>query len=186
MALAYLDMREARTAMNLLEVGEPATRSRKFEFHFLRVITLNNLACAYRRLRFFDQAFVRLQEAVELAENSSSIHPLLAALTQLNFSSVCNDLNKYEVGLKYGLMALRQFYESLETLDIPMVAKAYYGAMAKHVPELFWHEAVNAINGDGTGPERDQWNLAFWDFGVHEVKEVVNVLSKSQTLKQLI
>jgi len=236
MALAYLDMREARTAMNLLEVGEPATRSRKFEFHFLRVITLNNLACAYRRLRFFEQAFARLQEAVELAENSASIHPLLAALTQLNFSSVCNDLGKYEVGLKYGLLALRQFYESLETLEIPMVAKAYYvamachnaalvdtalgeyeaaielvengieivakhlkenddglrnkliviGAKAKHVPELFWHEAVNAINGDGTGPEREQWNLAFWDFGVHEVREVMHVLQRSKTLKHLL
>ena len=29
MALAYLDMRDNRTAMNLLEVGEPATQSSK-------------------------------------------------------------------------------------------------------------------------------------------------------------
>merc|ERR1719281_1961052 len=86
MALAYIDMRESRTAMQLLELCLPSTTSSKFEFNFLRVITLNNLACSCRRLgisgalsagdpeedldaqamTFLDEAFMRLGEAVKL------------------------------------------------------------------------------------------------------------------------
>jgi Ran GTPase-activating protein (RanGAP) involved in mRNA processing and transport len=151
MALAYIDMRESRTAMQLLEMCLPSTISSKFEFNFLRVITLNNLACSCRRLgiagalasgdpedglddqaySFIDEAFMRLGEAVKLS-SSEGVHPLLAALTALNFSSVCCDLKRYELGRKYGLIALKRFYDTLPEIDIPDTAKAYYVAMSCH------------------------------------------------------
>lgn len=58
------------------------------------------------------------------------------------------------------------------------------GAQAKHVPEGFLQEAVNALNG--WGEERGVWNLSFWDFSVHEISEEIRVLQNTLTLKQLI
>merc|ERR1719262_92968 len=58
------------------------------------------------------------------------------------------------------------------------------GAQAKHVPEGFLKEAVNALNG--WGEEKDIWNLSFWDFSVNEVLEEIYVLKSTTTLKQLI
>jgi Ran GTPase-activating protein (RanGAP) involved in mRNA processing and transport len=58
------------------------------------------------------------------------------------------------------------------------------GAQAKHVPEGFLQEAVNALNG--WGEERGVWNLSFWDFSVHEISEEIRVLQNTLTLKQLV
>merc|ERR1719375_2977537 len=58
------------------------------------------------------------------------------------------------------------------------------GAQAKHVPEGFLKEAVNALNGWGESPET--WNLSFWDFSTHEISEEVRVLEGTRTLKNLI
>jgi len=58
------------------------------------------------------------------------------------------------------------------------------GAQAKHVPENFLAEAVNALNG--WGEERGVWNLSFWDFSVGEIQEEISVLNQTTTLKQLI
>merc|ERR1719217_1745470 len=58
------------------------------------------------------------------------------------------------------------------------------GAQAKHVPEGFLQEAVNALNG--WGEERSAWNLSFWDFSIHEISEEIRVLQNTLTLKHLI
>jgi len=58
------------------------------------------------------------------------------------------------------------------------------GAQAKHVPEGFLQEAVNALNG--WGEERGIWNLSFWDFSVNEILEEIRVLKETSTLKHLI
>jgi len=58
------------------------------------------------------------------------------------------------------------------------------GAQAKHVPEGFLLEAVNALNGWGEDP--GVWNLSFWDFSFGEIKEEINVLKHTSTLKQII
>merc|ERR1719506_3573125 len=58
------------------------------------------------------------------------------------------------------------------------------GAQAKHVPEGFLQEAVNALNG--WGEERYTWNLSFWDFSIHEISEEIRVLQATRTLQHLI
>lgn len=58
------------------------------------------------------------------------------------------------------------------------------GAQAKHVPEGFLKEAVNALNG--WGDDNKTWNLSFWDFSVHEISEEIRVLEKTETLEELI
>ncbi|CAE7557648.1 unnamed protein product [Symbiodinium necroappetens] len=64
MALAYLDAREARIAMKLCEQCIPATKSSEprlqtdpdADFDFMRIIALSLLACAARRIKFFQKA----------------------------------------------------------------------------------------------------------------------------------
>jgi len=58
------------------------------------------------------------------------------------------------------------------------------GAQAKHVPEGFLTEAVNALNG--WGEERTIWNLSFWDFSVNELLEEIHVLQHTETLQHII
>lgn len=58
------------------------------------------------------------------------------------------------------------------------------GAQAKHVPEGFLIEAVNALNG--WGEERGVWNLSFWDFSIAEIEEEIRVLQNTSTLRKLI
>jgi Ran GTPase-activating protein (RanGAP) involved in mRNA processing and transport len=58
------------------------------------------------------------------------------------------------------------------------------GAQAKHVPEGFLTEAVNALNG--WGDESGVWNLSFWDFSIGEIKEEIHVLKNTTTLKHLL
>jgi Leucine-rich repeat (LRR) protein len=58
------------------------------------------------------------------------------------------------------------------------------GAQAKHVPEGFLNEAVNALNG--WGEEKGIWNLSFWDFSINEILEEIHVLNNTKTLKHLI
>jgi Ran GTPase-activating protein (RanGAP) involved in mRNA processing and transport len=60
------------------------------------------------------------------------------------------------------------------------------GAQAKHVPEGFLLEAVNALNGWGTEEDKGVWNLSFWDFSDAEIEEEIQVLKKTTTLKQII
>lgn len=58
------------------------------------------------------------------------------------------------------------------------------GAQAKHVPQGFLTEALNALNG--WGEERGVWNLSFWDFSVGEIREEIRVLRHTTTLNNLI
>eukprot|EP00927_Polykrikos_kofoidii_P059680 TRINITY_DN54821_c0_g1_i1.p1 TRINITY_DN54821_c0_g1~~TRINITY_DN54821_c0_g1_i1.p1 ORF type:complete len:1019 (-),score=208.66 TRINITY_DN54821_c0_g1_i1:211-2898(-) len=58
------------------------------------------------------------------------------------------------------------------------------GAQAKHVPERFLAEAVNALNG--WGEEEGVWNLSLWDFTANEIVEEISVLQHTTTLKHLI
>ncbi|CAE8605720.1 unnamed protein product, partial [Polarella glacialis] len=58
------------------------------------------------------------------------------------------------------------------------------GAQAKHIPEGFLVEAVNALNG--WGEERGVWNLSFWDFSVGEIEEEIRVLQNTETLNHII
>eukprot|EP00435_Cladocopium_sp_Y103_P044338 s202_g12.t1 len=226
MALAYLDAREARIAMKLCEQCMPATKSSEprlqsdpnAEFDFLRIIALSNLACAARRVKFFQKAIDALAEAKSLClagGDSIQQHPLLIALTLLNLSAVLGDIDHDEHGLRWGLEALAMLYNLFSTLELPEMVQAYYlslachnaallnvklgrwadaqelvdegieftkilgenddtlrsklitiGAQAKHVPEVFLSEAVNALNG--WSQERGVWNLSFWDFTMPE------------------
>jgi len=244
MALAYLDAREARIAMKLCEQCMPATKSSEprlqsdpnAEFDFLRIIALSNLACAARRVKFFQKAIDALAEAKSLClagGDSIQQHPLLIALTLLNLSAVLGDIDHDEHGLRWGLEALAMLYNLFSTLELPEMVQAYYlslachnaallnvklgrwadaqelvdegieftkilgenddgmrsklitiGAQAKHVPEVFLSEAVNALNG--WSQERGVWNLSFWDFTMPEVKEVIRVLENTLTLNKII
>lgn len=244
MALAYLDAREARIAMKLCEQCMPATKSSEprlqsdpnAEFDFLRIIALSNLACAARRVKFFQKAIDALAEAKSLClagGDSIQQHPLLIALTLLNLSVVLGDIDHDEHGLRWGLEALAMLYNLFSTLELPEMVQAYYlslachnaallnvklgrwadaqelvdegieftkilgenddtlrsklitiGAHAKHVPEVFLSEAVNALNG--WSQERGVWNLSFWDFTMPEVKEVIRVLQNTLTLNKII
>jgi len=58
------------------------------------------------------------------------------------------------------------------------------GATAKHVPEGFLTEAVNALNG--WGEECGEWNLSFWDFSAGEIREEIHVLKHTTTLKHVV
>ncbi|CAK8991010.1 unnamed protein product [Durusdinium trenchii] len=244
MALAYLDAREARIAMKLCEQCMPATKSSEprlqtdpnAEFDFLRIIALSVLACAARRVKFFQKAIDALAEAKSLClagGDSIQQHPLLIALTLLNLSAVLGDIDHDEHGLRWGLEALAMMYNLFSTLELPEMVQAYYlslachnaallnvklgrwgdaqelvdegieftkilgenddnlrsklitiGAQAKHVPEVFLAEAVNALNG--WSEERGVWNLSFWDFSLFEMKEVIRVLQSTLTLNKII
>ncbi|CAJ1356728.1 unnamed protein product [Effrenium voratum] len=244
MALAYLDAREARIAMKLCEHCLPATQSAEprlqtdpdADFDFLRIITLSVLACAARRVKFFQKAIDALAEAKSLClagDDSTQQHPLLIALTLLNLSAVLGDIDHDEQGLRWGLEALAMMYNIFSTVELPEMVQAYYlsltchnaallnvklgrwmdaqelvdegieftkilgenddnlrsklitiGAQAKHLPEGFLTEAVNALNG--WCEERGVWNLSFWDFSMAEVKEVVRVLQNTLTLQKLV
>lgn len=52
------------------------------------------------------------------------------------------------------------------------------------MPEIFFSEAVNALNG--WGQERGVWNLSFWDFSMAEIKEVMRVLENTLTLNKIV
>jgi len=244
MALAYLDSREARIAMKLCEVCDPATKSTEnrivmdpqVDFDFLRITTLSVMACAARRVKFYQRAVDALSEAKDicLAESDTNrVHPLMTALTLLNLSAVLGDIDHDDQGLRWGLEALSMMYNLFSTNILGEVVQAYYlvlachnaallnvklgrwadavelvtegieftkvlgehddglrrkliaiGAQAKHVPENFLAEAVNALNG--WGEERNEWNLSFWDFSASEIIEEISVLQRTETLKTLI
>merc|ERR1719217_1938637 len=243
MSLAYLDAREARISMKLCEACEPATRSTEpriskdpyIHFPFLRIITLSVLACAARRVKFYQKALEALTEAKDICleeKESRRVHPLLTALTLLNLSAVMGDIDHDEHALRWGLEALSMMYDIFKKINIPQIVQSYYlavachnasllnmklqrwddavelvgegidftkmlgeddglrakliaiGAQAKHVPEGFLQEAVNALNG--WGEERSAWNLSFWDFSIHEISEEIRVLQNTLTLKHLI
>lgn len=244
MALAYLDAREARISMKLCTLCEPATKStesrilqdQQADFDFLRITTLSVMACASRRVKFYDKAVSALEQAKDLCMQegeNNRVHPLLTALTLLNLSAVLGDIDHDKHGLRWGLEALSMMYGLFSQGVLPEVVQAYYlvlachnaallnaklgrwaeavelvgegieftkilpdnedrlrdkliaiGAQAKHVPENFLAEAVNALNG--WGEERGVWNLSFWDFSVNEIKEEIHVLKYTTTLKHLI
>eukprot|EP00439_Symbiodinium_sp_Y106_P084158 s176_g25.t1 len=244
MALAYLDAREARIAMKLCEQCIPATKSSEprlqtdpdADFDFMRIIALSVLACAARRIKFFQKAIDALGEAKSLClagGDTVQQHPLLIALTLLNLSAVLGDIDHDEHGLRWGLEALGLMYNVFSNVELPEMVQAYYlalachnaalldvklgrwaeaqelvdegieftkvlgenddhlrsklisiGAQAKHVPEGFLSEAVNALNG--WGEERGVWNLSFWDFSMPEIQEVIRVLESTVTLNKLV
>lgn len=246
MALAYLDAREARVAMILCEQCIPSTQSSEsriqadptVNFNFLRITALSVMACAARRVKFYQKAVDALEKAKDLcmseADNSQNkVHPLMTALTFLNLSAVLGDIDHDSHGLCWGLKALKIMYDLLNDTILPQNVIAYYlvlachnaallnvklgnwadavelvtegieftkmldenddglrkkliaiGAQAKHVPESFFQEAMNALNG--WGEERDVWNLSFWDFSVNEIIEEIFVLKGTSTLKHII
>lgn len=246
MALAYLDSREARIAMKLCQVAESATTSTEHrisqdpeaDFDFLRVTLLSVMACAARRVKFFQKAVEALSEAKDICiragnDPSTGVHPLMTALTFLNLSAVLGDIDHDEQGLRWGLEALSMMYNLFSNGQYPEVLEKYFvalachnsallnvklglwdaavelvnegieltkalhdvddglrnqliaiGAQAKHVPEGFLLEAVNALNG--WGDESGVWNLSFWDFSVGEIKEEIHVLKRTKTLRHLI
>lgn len=246
MALAYLDAREARVSMKLCEQCAPATQSSEsriqqdptVDFSFLRITTLSVLACAARRVKFYQKAVDALSKAKDLClqegENSqNNVHPLMTALTLLNLSAVLGDIDHDSHGLVWGLKSIKLMYDLLNANILPENVMAYYlvlachnaallnvklgnwadavelvtegieftkkldenddgmrqkliaiGAQAKHIPEGFLHEAVNALNG--WGEERHVWNLSFWDFSVNEILEEIYVLQNTNTLKHII
>lgn len=244
MALAYLDARQARIAMKLCEVVLPATRSGEpriqtdpdADFDHMRVVVLSVMACAARRVKFYQKAVEALDEAKTIllagAEENKS-HPLMTGITLLNLSAVLGDIDHDEHGLRWGLEALAMLYNLFSTMDLPEQVQAYYlalachnaallnvklgrwpdaaelvnegieftktigegddglrrqliaiGAQAKHVPEGFLVEAVNALNG--WGEERGVWNLSFWDHSIDELKEEIHVLENTLTLKSIV
>jgi len=147
MALAYLDSREARIAMKLAEAGTQATRTieptitgdPEANFDFLRITTLSVLACAARRIKFYQKALEALSEAKEIclqADESGpghgKVHPLLTALTLLNLSAVLGDIEEYGHGLRYGLEALTLLYRYCPAGALPEVAQAYFLVIACH------------------------------------------------------
>jgi Ran GTPase-activating protein (RanGAP) involved in mRNA processing and transport len=232
--------------MKICEHGLPATKSTEsriqqdvlVDFAFLRITTLSVMACAARRVKFYQKAVDALTKAKDLClqEDESSaakVHPLMTALTLLNLSAVLGDIDHDTHGLCWGLKALKIMYDLLSTNVLPEVVMAYYlvlachnaallnvklgnwadavelvtegieftkvldenddglrkkliaiGAQAKHVPEGFLQEAVNALNG--WGEERGVWNLSFWDFSVNEILEEIHVLKNTSTLKHII
>lgn len=243
MALAYLDAREARISMKLCEAADAATKSTEkriamdpqVDFNFLRVIQLSVMACAARRVRFYQKAVDALSEAKDIcfAENDHKTHPLMTAITLLNLSAVLGDIDHDAHGLRWGLEALSMMYSVFSAGVLPETVQAYYlalachnaallsvklgkwadavelsnegieftkvlnehddglrnkliaiGAQAKHVPETFLAEAVNALNG--WGDEKGVWKLSFWDFSTYEIMEEIRVLQQTTTLKRLI
>merc|ERR1719408_1055424 len=90
MALAYLDAREARVSMKLCEQCAPATQSSEsrilqdplLDFPFLRITTLSVMACAARRVKFYQKAVDALSNAKDLClqegeGNVTKVHPLM-------------------------------------------------------------------------------------------------------------
>lgn len=64
------------------------------------------LACAARRVKFYETAVEALSEAKEIAiRRGEDVHPLLQALTLLNLSAVLGDMDHDEQGLRWGLEA---------------------------------------------------------------------------------
>lgn len=244
MALAYLDARQARIAMKLCEVVLPATRSSEpriqtdpdADLDTMRVVVLSVMACAARRVKFYQKAVDALDEAKTIllagAEENKS-HPLMTAITLLSLSAVLGDIDHDEHALRWGLEALAMLYNLFSSMDLPEQVQAYYlalachnaallnvklgrwpdaselvsegieftktigefddglrrqliaiGAQAKHVPEGFLVEAVNALNG--WGEERGVWNLSFWDHTIDELKEEIHVLENTMTLRHII
>lgn len=158
MALAYLDAREARIAMKLCEQCIPATKSSEprlqtdpdADFDFMRIIALSLLACAARRIKFFQKAIDALGEAKSLClagGDTVQQHPLLIALTLLNLSAVLGDIDHDEHGLRWGLEALGLMYNVFSNVELPEMVQAYYLALACHNAALLdvklgrWAEA---------------------------------------------
>merc|ERR550534_753029 len=160
MALAYLDAREARIAMKLCKHAEPATRSTESrilqdpeaEFDFLRITLLSVLACAARRVKFFQVAVDALTEAKDICFGRGSdhnrVHPLMIALTLLNLSAVLGDIDHDEHGLRWGLEALTMMYQIFEEGNYPATVEKYYLVLACHNAALLnvklgrWDAAV--------------------------------------------
>jgi len=163
MALAYLDSRQARIAMKLCEVVLPATRSSEprmqtdpeADFDFLRVVVLSVMACAARRVKFYQKAVDALAEAKTIClpggENSKA-HPLMTSLTLLNLSAVLGDIDHDEHGLRWGLEALAMMYNLFSTMELDESVQAYYFVLACHNAALLnvklgrWADAAELVD----------------------------------------
>eukprot|EP00929_Paragymnodinium_shiwhaense_P070276 TRINITY_DN35595_c0_g1_i4.p1 TRINITY_DN35595_c0_g1~~TRINITY_DN35595_c0_g1_i4.p1 ORF type:complete len:966 (+),score=219.68 TRINITY_DN35595_c0_g1_i4:114-3011(+) len=163
MALAYLDSREARIAMKVCEVADAATKSTEnrivmdpeVDFDFLRITTLSVMACAARRVKFYQKAVDALAEAKDicLAESETNhVHPLMTALTLLNLSAVLGDIDHDEHGLRWGLEALNLMYQVFSSNPLDETIQAYYLALACHNAALLnvklarWDDAVELVD----------------------------------------
>lgn len=82
----------------------------------------------------------------------------------IEFSKGLDDVEEHGEGLRKKLIAV--------------------GAQAKRIPEKFFEEAVNKVNG--WGEDAHEWNLSFWDFTMAELRECIHVLRHTQTLKHLV
>lgn len=142
-ALAYLDAGEARISMTLCEECKPATKSTEqnyakdplIDFDFLRLVTLLVLACAARRVKFYQKAIDALSEAKDICfamNDHSKVHPLMTALTLLNLSAVLGDVDHDIHALRWGLEALALMYKLFSSMMLPDVVQAYYLVLACH------------------------------------------------------
>lgn len=163
MALAYLDSREARTAMKLCEVLEPSTRSSEawiaqdpeMDLDLLRITHLSVLASAARRVKFYQKAVDALTEAKDICfregEVGPRVHPLLTSIVLLNLSAVLGDVDIDEQGLRWGLEALEMMYGLFSDSALPEAVQAYYLAMGCHNAALLsvklgrWAEASELV-----------------------------------------
>jgi len=161
MALAYLDGREARIAMKLCKAADPATRSSEArimqdpdaDFDLLRITLLSVLACAARRVKFYQTAVDALTEAKEIAvRRADDLHPLLQALTLLNLSAVLGDIDHDEMGLRWGLEALAMMYSLFSKHPLPAEAEKFYLVVACHNAAFLnvklsrWDAAVELVD----------------------------------------
>eukprot|EP00441_Pelagodinium_beii_P017377 CAMPEP_0197665120 /NCGR_PEP_ID=MMETSP1338-20131121/59041_1 /TAXON_ID=43686 ORGANISM="Pelagodinium beii, Strain RCC1491" /NCGR_SAMPLE_ID=MMETSP1338 /ASSEMBLY_ACC=CAM_ASM_000754 /LENGTH=972 /DNA_ID=CAMNT_0043243877 /DNA_START=73 /DNA_END=2988 /DNA_ORIENTATION=+ len=163
MALAYLDSRQARIAMKLCEVVLPATRSSEpriqtdpeADFDFLRVVSLSVMACAARRVKFYQKAVDALAEAKTICLSGGEqtrAHPLMTSLTLLNLSAVLGDIDHDEHGLRWGLEALAMMYNLFSTMELDKTVQAYYFVLACHNAALLnvklgrWADAAELVD----------------------------------------
>merc|ERR1719265_1407626 len=131
--------------MKLCDDCAPATRSTESritqdphaDFDFLRITTLSVMACAARRVKFYQKAVEALSEAKDIClqegeQAHGRVHPLMTALTLLNFSAVLGDIDHDAHGLRWGLEALSLMYSIFSTNLLPEIVQAYYLALACH------------------------------------------------------
>ncbi|CAE7617478.1 unnamed protein product, partial [Symbiodinium pilosum] len=125
------------------------------DFDFMRIIALSVLACAARRVKFFQKAIDALGEAKSLClagGDTVQQHPLLIALTLLNLSAVLGDIDHDEQGLRWGLEALGLMYNIFSNVELPEMIQAYYLALACHNAALLdvklgrWAEAQELVD----------------------------------------
>jgi len=157
----------------------------------MKVLTLLSLSSVLGEIDHDEHALRWGLEALSMMYSLFSTLVIPEAVQAYYFVLACHNAALLNVKLGKWAEAVElvnegmEFTKSLNEQDDGLRKKLIaIGAQAKHVPEGFLEEAVNALNGWGEG--RDVWNLSFWDFSVHEIVEEIHVLRHTKTLKHLI